>query len=360
MKATTLWVFLAGTTLLAASCRHFQRNTMVANDGTNRVEIRYEGDIQFNDEETAIARISRGGYLEYWRNEDHLLAGTNDNGVLQVELSENGKGLETSSVEGRALVARAIRQMIGMGFDISGRMDRIYRKGGYPALLGAVDSVDGDYVRGRYLERILEADSLPAGIIVATVTRIREKLGSDYDKQRLLTKIDTVYWKNDSVCAGYLAAVKSLHGDYEKSEALRHFLIGTVPVRQYTAVLDAAGTLGGNYERSNVLTELIEQPLAEGQPFDSLLHVVGQMNGDYEKSQLLKRIVQKNVREGGSWAGLIRTTLTLGGEYERSNVLIEIGQKLPKTDSLRTLYMNAAKTVHSDNDYGRVVKAVEM
>ncbi|HEY4337633.1 MAG TPA: hypothetical protein VGM89_17090, partial [Puia sp.] len=106
--------------------------------------------------------------------------------------------------------------------------------------------------------------------------------------------------------------------------------------------------------------ELIEQPLAEGGPFDSLLNVVGKMDGDYEKGNLLKQIVQKNVKEGGSWAGLIRTATTLDGEYERSNVLVEIGQKLPKTDSLRVMYMDAAKTVHSDVDYGRVVKAVQL
>ena len=66
------------------------------------------------------------------------------------------------------------------------------------------------------------------------------------------------------------------------------------------------------------------------------------------------------MKEGGSWAGLIKTTETLGGEYERSTVLIEIGQKLPRTDSLKTLYMNAAKTVSSETDYGKVVRAVQM
>jgi len=333
---------------------------MVMDDGTNRVEVRYEGDIQFNEDETGIARISPGGYLEYWRNEDHLLAGMNDKGGLQVELYENGKPIDRASDEGKALEAKVIKGMIGLGFDIDGRMDRLYRRGGYAALLRGVDSVDGDFIRGRYLERILEGDSLSAPVVAAAIARVGDKMGSDYDKNRLLEKVDTLYLKNDSVCAGYMAVVKSIHGDYEKSEALRHFLRGAFPVGQYVGVLDAASTVSGDYERSNVLRELIGHPLAEGKPFDSLLRVVGSMNGDYEKSNLLKQIIQKDAKDGGSWAGLIRTTTTLGGEYERSNVLVEIGQKLPKTDSLRALYMNAAKTVHSDVDYGRVVKAVEM
>ncbi len=333
---------------------------MTMDDGQTRVEVRYDGDIQFSDDETAITRISPGGFLEYWRNSDHLMAGINKQGVLEVDVARDGKNLDAASAEGREIIAKAIRNMISMGFDLDGRMDRIYRRGGYPALLSAVDSADGDYVRGRYIERVLIGDSVSAATVEAAVNRIRERVGSDYDKQRLLGMIDTVYLLNDSVCADYLAAVKGIHGDYEKSEALKHFLVGTVPVRQYTGVLSAAATVGGNYEKTNVLKELIDQPLAEGKPFDSLLQVVRQMNGDYEKEQLLKQILTKDIKTGDSWAGLIRTTTTLGGEYERSQVLIQIGTRLPKADSLRTIYMDAAKTVHGDNEYGQVVKAVSL
>jgi hypothetical protein len=326
MIAKILGVVFAGAGFFAASCRHYAHNRMVINDGVTRTEIRYNGDIGFNDEETAISRISRGGYVDCWRNEDHLLAGSDRDGVVLLELHRNGKPVDTASAEGKAMVARVIRAMLGMGFDIEGRMDRLYRRGGYAALLNGTDSVDGDYVRGRYFERILDGDSLSADIVAAVMNRIKDKVGGDYDKNRLLEKVDTIYLKNDSVSEGYLAVVRSMNGDYERSQALQHFL---------------------------------RISLAEGRSFDSLLRVVGAINGDYEKSGLLNQIAQKNLKEGGSWAGLIRTTTTLGGEYERSNVLVEIGQRMPKADSLRLMYMNAAKTIHSDNDYGRVVKAVE-
>jgi hypothetical protein len=333
---------------------------MQMDDGTTRVEVSYNGDIEFNDDETAIVRVSPGGYLECWRNGDHLIAGMNNNGVLLMELYANRKPVDTASAEGKAMVARVIKAMIGMGFDIDGRIDRLYRRGGYAGLLRGVDSVDGDYVRGRYLERVLSGDSLSSGIVASVITRVQDKVGGDYDKNRLLEMVDTAYLKNDSVCAGYFAVVRSMNGDYEKSQALQHFLRGSVPVQLYISVVDVAGTIEGAYERSNVLRKLIEQPLPEGRPFDSLLAAVGKVDGDYEKSNLLKEIVRKDVKAGESWAGLIRTATTLDGEYERSNVLVEIGQRLPKSDSLRALYMTAAKTVHSDVDYGRVVKAVEL
>src|SRR6267142_2490641 len=102
MKAKTLRIFLAGVVLLSAgACRfHHHRNRIGMNDDNNHVEVQYEGDIEFNDDETVIARISPGGYLEYWHNDEHLLEGTNENGVMKMELYENGKALDTGSVEG--------------------------------------------------------------------------------------------------------------------------------------------------------------------------------------------------------------------------------------------------------------------
>lgn len=328
-------------------------------DDSNQVEIVYDGDITFNDDETAIASISRRGYLKYRHNKERLLAGNNDNGVVQYELYEDGKPVDPKSEEGKAFLARAIRGMIDLGFDINGRIDRLYRKGGYPALLKATDSLEGDYVKGQYFERILDGDSLPAGMVAEVITRIGGRMGSDYDKERLLTKVDTTYLMNDSVSMSYLEAVKSIDGDYEKSLALQNFLRATVPGNRYVGVLDAARTVDGDYERSRVLTELIRQGLFEGAPFDSLLNVVSEVDGDYEKANLLKQMIHKDIRKEGSWAGLIRATLQIEGDYERSNLLVEIGQKLPRTDSLKAMYMTAARTVHSDVDYGRVVRAVD-
>lgn len=297
------------------------------NDDDNHIEISYEGEISFNDDETAISGISPRGWLKYRNNGARILAGVNDNGLVQYELYQDGRMVDPGSEEGKRLLAKSIRRMINLGFDIEGRLERLYRKGGYRALLDATDSLDGDYVKGRYLERILDADSVPADMMVAVITRIRERLGSDYDKERLLTKVDTSYLKNDSVSRGYLQAVKSIGSDYEKSVALRKY-IG------------------------------MGQALSEGAPFDSLLTVIDGVNGDYEKGNLLKQIIHKDIRRDQSWAGLIRLTSQMAGDYDKSNLLVEMAPKLPRTDSLKAMYMTAARTVHSDVDYGRVVRAV--
>ena len=295
-------------------------------DGDNTVEIVYEGDINFNEDETAIQSISPRGYLRYRKNGDRLLAGNNDSGVVEYELSVNGRILDPRSEEGKAFLSRAIKKMLDLGFDLDGRIDRLYHKGGIAALLSEVDSVDGDYAKGRYLERILETDSLPPAMVTGVVDRIRDRMESAYDKERLLSKVDAGYLKNDSVAMDYLAAAKTIDGDYERGLAVRDYLRGEVK---------------------------------EGPLFDSLLSVVNQTEGDYEKGNLLRAMIRQDIRREQSWAGLIKSAAAMDGDYEKSNLLVEIGRRLPKSDSLRGVYMVAAKSVHSDTDYGRVVRALD-
>jgi len=238
-------------------------------------------------------------------------------------------------------------------------MDRIYRKGGYPALLAETDSMKSDDVERLYFDRLLGIDSIPPVEMAAVLQKIGLDVSSDHDKEQLLTRVDTAYLKNDSVAASYLDVVSRIDGDFEKSQALAYFLKFPLPGRRYIRTLEVVKTVNGDFERSKVLEAVIDKGLVEGAPFDSLLAVIGGMGGDFEKSKVLTAISRAEVREAQSWAGLIRASSQLSGDNEKGRVLIEIANRLPRTDSLRAVYVAAARTVHSDNDYGRVMRAIE-
>jgi hypothetical protein len=332
---------------------------MVISDEDDDLDIRYAGDIRFNDAETAILEISEGGYMHYWHNGDRLLAEPDDRGGVEMELYERGEKIDAGSEEGRKLLTCVVRELIWQGFDAEERMDRIYRRGGYPALLAETDSMKSDYVKGLYFGRLLSIDTIPPNEMAAVLEKMGLTLSSDHDKERLLALVDTAYLKNDSVAGSYLDVAAGIDGDYEKSEALTYFLRFPLPEWRYVRTLDVANTVDGDYERSNVLGRLIDKGVVEGAPFDSLLAVIGGMDGDYEKSKLLEEISRADLKLAPTWAGLIQASSELDGDNEKGNVLIEIAHRLPRTDSLRAVYTAAAKNVQSNHDYGRVMRAIE-
>jgi hypothetical protein len=357
MQILRFWVVAIGLAALAASCH--RRDRVTISDRDDNLDLAYTGDIRLNDSETTIEEISDGGFLDYRHNGDRLLAGPDGKGGVGIELYEYQEKIDAGTEKGRKLMARIVRDLIGLGFDAERRMDRVYRKGGYPALLAETDSMKGDYVKGLYFGRLLGVDTIPPGDMANIVKKIGLTLSSDNDKRRLLAQVDSSYLRNDSVAGSYLDDVAGIIGDFEKSQAFAYFLRYPLPVRRYVRTLDVAKTLSGDFERSKVLEAVIDKGLVEGAPFDSLLAVIGGMGGDFEKSKLLTAISRAEVREAQTWAGLIRASSELSGDNEKGNVLIEIAHRLPRTDSLRAVYTAAAKTVHSDHDYGRVMRAME-
>jgi hypothetical protein len=358
MQILRFWAVAVGLAVLATSCHH-RGNRMVISNGDDKLDINFAGDIRFNDSETTLAAITEGGFVNYRHNADRMLAGPDGKGGVVIELYEHGERVDAGSEEGRRMVARAVRDLIGQGFDAEERMDRIYRRGGYPALLAATDSLQGDYVKGLYFGRLLGRDTIPPVEMAAVLKKIGDDVSSDHDKVELLTRVDTSYLKNDSVAESYLDVAAGIDGDHEKSQALFYFLRFPLTERRYVRTLEAAKTVDGDFERSNVLGRLIDKGVVEGASFDTLLAVIGDMGGDFEKSKLLKEISRADLKESPTWAGLIRASSRLDGDNEKGNLLIEIAHRLPRTDSLRAVYAAAARTVHSDNDYGRVMRAIE-
>jgi len=360
-RASSEGQMLAFLLALAVSITSCQRSSsMIMSDGKNYIEIKYIGNIKMNDDETAIESIAdRRGYLRYRNNKERMLVEPTDNGVRYELYDETGRKLDPASEEGKKFIARAVHEMIELGFDADGRMDRIERRGGYRALLTATDSVKSDYLRGRYLNRVLRSDSLTPADVADVLDRARRLLDSDYEKAQLLVKVDDSRLSNDSVAQEYLRTAASVHSDYDKARSLKHYLKMPLPAGRYVETLAVIQTLGGDYDKSQTLKEMIGKGILEGAPFDSLMQVVDHIAGDYDRGNLIRQLVKKDLKEDASWAGLIRATGRISGDYDKGNVLVEIAHRLPRTDSLKAIYMTTARTLHSDMDYGKAVRALE-
>ena len=51
-------------------------------------------------------------------------------------------------------------------------------------------------------------------------------------------------------------------------------------------------------------------------------------------------------------------TAGLNAEMDKASLLVQIAQKMPAGENIRKAYLTAAKTINSDNEYGKVMRAV--
>src|ERR1700683_2099126 len=184
MKKIIAIVLGFGVMLFASSCH--RGNTIIVNDGENDLSIYYSGEIKFNDDETAISSISPDGYVRYKKNDRKLVAECDYHGQIKYELSDNGRPFDVNSEDGKKLMAIAIRDMIDVGFDAKGRLQRIYNKGGNHAVLSQIDNLKSDYVKTMYMEFLIASDSISEDDLRRVIKKVGSQIGSDFDKGNLL------------------------------------------------------------------------------------------------------------------------------------------------------------------------------
>jgi len=378
--------------VLAGSCHH-NGNTIIVNNGKDKLEINYTGEIKFTDDEAAIKSMSKNSYLKYWKNDMKLRVKCNVNGELTYEMFDNGRKLNPEDAEGKKFLAEAIQGMISVGFDAQGRMKRIVEKGGLRALLNEVDRLDNDFIKSMYLENLITSDSIHPEQVTEIAKKIGTQIGSDFEKGKLLQKFSPTQLKDSLTSKAYFEAVISVGSDFEKANALKHIIKQPLSKEQFNSTLSASNTVGSDFEKANILKELLHQEIVagenlspflnsadhvgsdfekanilkelidnkqfEGENFTNLLGSINRVGSDFEKTNLLKKLANKELQTEEHWIGLINETAKIDSEFERGNVLVQIAGKMPKSEQVKTSYMNVAKTINSEVDYGRVVKAID-
>lgn len=342
---------------LASACHHFG-NRIVVNNGKDRVDISYSGEIKFTDDETAIQSISQNGYLNYQKNDKELRVRRNEKGEMKCVMFIDDRKLNPDDPEGKKFMAEAIQEMISVGFDAQGRIARLVKKGGLGAVLTEVDHLDNDFIKSMYLEYLISSDSIHSNEVYEIARKIEKQIGSDFEKGKLLKKFSDRQMKDSLISQAYFEAVKSIGSDFEKTNALKSRISQSLTQEQFNAVITASNTIGSDFEKANLLKELIDHTIFEGESFKNLLSSVSHLGSDFEKANVLKKLAEKDLKTDEQWIGLISEARQVSSEFERSNVLIQIAQRIPKNEEVKASYMNAAKTINAEQEFGRVMKAL--
>lgn len=378
--------------IFLSSCK--TGNSIIVDDGTNRKEIKYSGDITFNDDETDIESISSDGYLEFRSNGRKLIVENNYHGGLKYEMYEGGRRLAEDEQEGKRFLGEVIEQMISMGFNLQKRMENLHSKGGNPALLRASVNVDGSFAKQQYLDYILLHGS-PGNddlVDVANITAFKienafEKaqvlkkfpgngfnnaevtdawfgavrtVDSDFEKSNILKEILPENIVISSFSEKWLNAVQSINSDFEKSNTLKTILQQPLSEEQYRHSITVANTLNGDFERSNFLKDIIDKGIPENEEnFSVLMSAIHKVESDFERSNILKKLIETGLHNEAQWESLLKESATLNGDFEKADVFLSAAGKMPKTAALKSVYLREAKVISAEHEQERVVKGLE-
>ena len=338
--------------------RGLSESNMVIKSDNFYEEINYLGKFRISDDESGFKSISPGGYFKFRLNDVKVKAESDMRGEIEYKIYD-GKNDIPLNEEGKALVAKAVKEMIYWGYDAEGRMERVYQKGGSQALLNEIDSVKPDFVKILYLNRLFSIDSLPSETKELIVRKVKS-LGSDMDKTQVLNKISYVQFKNPAIAAACFDIIRGMGSDMDKMNTIDHIIDqDSLSAENISIILNLGNSMGSDMDKSNLYGKLIDKGLIRDSLFDSLTVLVSKMGSDMDKMNLYSKLIVINPISENQWIILINQSSSLGSDMDKTNTLSEIAKKMPRTDAIKAAYTKAAKTIGNDNDYGRVMRGLE-
>lgn len=223
--------------------------------------------------------------------------------------------------------------------------------------IDGVNTIHSDYERGRALSALLKKGELSKGNVMFAI-KSAGNIKSGYERAQLLIKIANGFDLDQAAQTAYLDAVASISSDYEKGRVLAAFLKKEPGKETLLFALKSASTISGDYEKAQLLIKIANGFSLDQAAQTVYLDTVGSIHSDYEKGRVLSALLKK---ESGKETLLftLKSASTISSDYEKAQLLLKVARSSSNDDdAVRNALIQAARTIGSEYERGRVLSAV--
>jgi hypothetical protein len=333
-------------------------HNMTIVDHFGSLHIAYEGQLQFSEDEKSIAVLSPGSELTFRHNNIKIRATSDTKGQISYLIYEDGKKIEVDLERGQKILAEAIQTMIKHGIDAKGSVERLYKKGGKQAVMDKVASLQSDYIKGIYLDYLLQSDKLNGTELSQVAQQIGQLMESDYEKAKLLEKNVHLFLAHQESTSPFFQALRGIHSDYEKAKVLKGLLQQNLDAKAFAAALNVAGSINSDYEKAGVLKTLINKGMTWRDQFGAILDISGQIRSDYEKAGVLEHFIKHHSLEGENWGKFAQILKQITSDYEQAGVIKAVLDKQVPSGNDFDQLLATLDNMDSDYEKAGVLKKI--
>jgi beta-lactamase regulating signal transducer with metallopeptidase domain len=324
------------------------------------VDLRAEGEIAFTADAMQIQSISSGGFFEVNQRQGSTLRQikvTPSAGGLQFVYKLNGKEqpFDAEAKSWFSAFLLALERSTGLSADT--RVPKLFAQGGPTAVLDEVNNLQGDYVRARYLLKLLEQPKLAQPVVIRIINQSGQQISSDYELARVLMEVSKQYDLADEASRNaFLSSTGKLRSDYEHARVLIELLKRpNISKENVRVALDSSANIKSDYEKSRILLSLLEQKSFDQSYLDFYLKMVSTIQSDYEKSRDLLAPMQKYPLALNQTNQIMDAAAEIRSDYEKSRLLIALAQKGSFDEKQMANYLKVVDAIKSDYERSRAL-----
>jgi hypothetical protein len=330
-------------------------------DGKRKLEVRYEGEIEFTDDDTDVKSISPGGML---RIRD------NGQGGRTVEFRSDASGNVTRRYwegsserpfepEGRRWLAESLPRFIRQtGIGASRRVARILAAKGPSGVLAEISLIEGSFAKRIYFAELLKGAKLDVATVRQVLAQAGKEIDSDFELASLLIGARDRLLVDDSTRQAYYDAARSIGSDFEMrrtySAALEH---GSISPALMASLLESSNAIGSDFEHATLLLQAVKLQSIEGPVRDPFFKAVGSINSSFERGRVLQAVAKRRDLSAETVLAVLRSAQMMGSNFETGRVLQAVAANQEVSGEARSAYVEAASRL-GDFEEGQALAAL--
>jgi beta-lactamase regulating signal transducer with metallopeptidase domain len=358
-----------------------------------RLRVEIDGKVEFNAEETDIARMDPGAEIEIEQTRQgntRELRAKNVGGEIRRRYFVDGKE-QTFDAEGKAWLAQVLPDLFRLtGLQMQARTRRMLAQGGAQRVLDEIAKIKVDHVRGGYIAELLTQASLNENEFARTLALIDE-IDSDFETRQVLERALAKAPANARLHAQMLELAAGMDSEFERAEWLS-LAARRLPIEAEAspAWAKALAAFDSDFERRRTLEKLIDHgrpramavatALVASEAIDSdferrsalqaaaasdapisdaaYLKVADGIDSDFERREALLALIGAGAPSLERSRGILRSASSMSSDFEQREVLVALAARMPNDAALIADYRLAARKL-GDYERGQAEEALD-
>jgi beta-lactamase regulating signal transducer with metallopeptidase domain len=337
-----------------------------SNNG-EKLEVSYDGEVEFTDDDTDVKRLSPGGLLKI--RDGGMM--TSLLGGHTVEFTADGSGNVTRRFwvgsserpfepEGHKWLASVLPRFIRQtAIGAPARVARILKSKGPAGVLAEVSLIEGSWGKRRYLTELLKTTSLDPATVRQVLVQAGREIDSDYELATLLIEQGDKLLVDDATRQAYFDAARSIGSDYEMhrvfSAAVKR---GPVSPTLLASLLNASREIDSDFEEASLLIDVAKQQPLDNTTRPAFFSALETVQSDYEHRRVLSALGTRADLPAETVSAMLVSGASLGSDFEAASFLLQIAKQQSIEGNLRAPFFRAVDSIGSSFERGRVLQAV--
>ena len=353
-----------GTVAVASGQSH---GTYSWSHNGEKLEIRYDGEVEFTDDDSDVKSLSPGGLL---RIRDGGMM-TSLLGGRTVEFKTDASGSITRRFwvgsserpfdpEGRKWLASVLPRFIRQsGIGASARVARILKQKGPAGVLAEISLIEGSWSKRRYFSELFKTTTLDPGTVRQALVQAGREIDSDFELASLLIENADRLLVDDATRQAYFDASQSINSDFEMrrvySAALKR---GPVQTGALVSMLNASRNIDSDFEEASLLVDVAKTQPLDNTTRPAFFAALDTVQSDFEHRRVLTALNARSDNSPETTSAMLISGANVSSDFEAASFLMQLVKQQSIEGSIRAPFFQAVDSIDSSFERGRVLQAV--